>query len=183
MADMNGDTIINDFDKVVLGSHNPRWTASFSTNLSYKNFDLNIFVYTRQGSMLREMRPNLQGRYQSFKVDYWSPTNPSNEYTRPNVGIDVPQYWQAVGFRDGSFVRVRNISLTYRMPKSFLDRAKMTGMSVYVNVLNPFLFSEYDTVDPETVPYLSSYPTSSTSAPGPNSFSYRSLVFGVRVGL
>ena len=49
--------------------------------------------------------------------------------------------------------------------------------------INPFLFSKYKTTDPETVPYLSSYPSSSTSGPGATSYSYRSIVFGLRMGL
>ncbi|MCK7560010.1 TonB-dependent receptor [Chitinophaga sedimenti] len=183
VADLNGDTAITELDKIVLGSHNPKWTASISNTFTYKDFELNVFIYARQGSLIREMRPNLNGRYQSYKVDYWSPTNPSNQYAQPNNTIDIQQYWQAMGFRDGSFVRVRNISLTYRLPRKLLDHWKIPSLSAYVNVLNPFLFSEYKTADPETVPYLSSYPTSSTSGPGPSSFNYRSFLVGVRLGL
>jgi hypothetical protein len=183
VADLNGDTTITELDKVVLGSHNPRWTGSISSTFSYRNFDLNIFVYTRQGSLIREMRPSLNGRYQTFKVDYWTPTNPSTEYAQANNTIDIQPYWQAQGFRSGDFVRVRNISLTYRLSPALLSKWKIPRMSAYVNVLNPLLFSEYKTADPETVSYLSSYPTSSTSAPGPNSFNFRSVVVGVRLGL
>ncbi|BAV06382.1 TonB-linked outer membrane protein, SusC/RagA family [Filimonas lacunae] len=183
VADINGDTSITETDKQVLGSHNPKWTGSISSTLTYKNFELNILVYTRQGSLIREMRPSLNGRYQSFKVNYWTPSNPSNEYAQANNTIDIQQYWQAMGFRSGSFVRVRNISLTYRFPQPLLDKWKVARLNVYVNVLNPFLFSSYKTADPETIPYLSSYPSSSTSGPGPNSFNYRSVVVGVRLGL
>lgn len=182
VQDLNGDTLITELDKMVLGSHNPKWTGSISSTFSYKNFDLNIFVYFRQGSLIREMRPSLNGRYQSFKVDYWTPTNPSNEYAQANSTIDIQPYWQAMGFRSGDFVRVRNISLTYRFNRDLIKNWGMSNLSAYVNVLNPFLWSDYKTVDPETIPYLSSYPTSSTSAPGPNSFNFRSVVLGVRVG-
>ncbi|WP_295118593.1 TonB-dependent receptor [uncultured Chitinophaga sp.] len=183
VADLNADTLITELDKQVLGSHNPRWTASISNTVSYKGFELNVFVYMRQGSLIREMRPSLNGRYQSFKVNYWTPENPSNEYAQANNTIDIQQYWQAMGFRKGDFVRVKNISLTYRFQRRLLDKLRIPSLSAYVNVLNPFLFSDYETADPETVPYLSSYPTSSTSAPGPTSFNYRSVLFGVRLGL
>ncbi|UYQ93782.1 TonB-dependent receptor [Chitinophaga horti] len=183
VADMNKDTAITELDKRVLGFHNPRWTASLNNTFTYKNFELNVFVYMRRGSLIREMRPSLNGRYQSFAVNYWSPTNPSNEYAQANNTIDIQQYWQAMGFRDGSFIRVRNISLTYRLPRRLLDNWKIPSLSAYVNVLNPFLFSEYKTADPETVPYTTSYPTASNTAPGPTSFNYRSLLIGVRLGL
>ena len=183
VADLNGDTTITEADKTVIGSHNPKWTASVNSTFSYKGFDLSIYVYIRHGSLIRDMRPNENGRYQSFKVNYWTPENPSNEFPQPNNTIDIQQYWQSIGFRDASFVRVRNISLTYHIPKTLLDRIKVSNMSVYVNAVNPLLFSKYKRVDPETVPYLSSYPSSSTSGPGPNSYSYRSYNVGIRVGL
>lgn len=183
VADINGDTTITESDKQVLGSHNPKWTGSISSTLTYKNFELNILVYTRQGSMLREIRPSLNGRYQSFKVNYWTPANPSNEYAEANNTVDIQQYWQAMGFRSANFVRVKNISLTYRFSQVLLDRWKIARLSAYVNVLNPFLFSSYKTLDPETIPYLTSYPTSVNSGPNVTSYNYRSVVVGVRVGL
>ena len=183
VADMNHDTTITAADKVILGSANPKWTGSFSSNLSWKGFDLGIFVYAQYGSLLREIRPALNARNQSIKVDYWTPTNPSNEYAQADNRADIQLYWQSMGFRSGDFIRVRSMSLAYHVPKTLINKAKLNNLTVSVNVVNPFLFAKYKTADPETVPYFSSYLNSNTSAPGPSSYSYRSFVFGVRMGL
>lgn len=183
VKDLNGDTVITDADKLVLGSHNPKWTASFSTNISYKNFDLSVYMYAQFGSLIREMRPSLNARYQSFKVNYWTPTNPSNEYAQANNTVDIQQYFQAMSFRSGDFVRVRSIALAYHVPESFISKAKLSRLTLSFNVVNPFIFSKYKTADVETIPYKSTYPTSDNSGPTVNSYSYRSFVFGVRLGL
>lgn len=183
VMDVNGDTTITDADKVILGSFNPKWTGSFSTTFSWKGFDLSVFVYGQFGSMIREIRPSLNARYQSFKVNYWTPTNPSNEYAQANNTVDIQQYFQSMSFRSGDFVKVRNIALAYHIPASALNRIKLSNAVVSFSVLNPFLFSKYKTADVETVPYKSSYPTSDNSGPNVNSYSFRSFVVGVRFGL
>ncbi len=182
VLDANGDTLINASDKMVLGSHNADWTASITNNISYKNFELSFNVFIRQGGMYRVPRPGMVGRYQSSYANYWTPTNPSNEYQQPTRTSDIPLYWEALGYRNGSFVKVRNIMLTYKMPQSILTKIKANSMAVYVNMVNPFLFHKYSDYDPETIQYTESF-ASSTGNPGPNSYSYRSVVIGVRLGL
>jgi TonB-dependent starch-binding outer membrane protein SusC len=181
--DINGDGIITSADKVNLGSPNPKWTLGINNTVSYKWFDLSAFVYISYGSLLRDIRPGLVGRYESVKVNYWTPTNPSNDYQQPNTLSDIPLYWQAISFRDGSFAKVKSLLLTYRVPGAFLKRFNISNLSLSVNAVNPFLFSKYDRYDPETVPYTSTYPSSSTANPSPTSYSYRSIVFGLKVGL
>lgn len=183
VQDTNGDTTITEADKVVLGSPNPKWTGSINTTFSYKGFELSGFLYISHGGLIRDPRPSLVGRYQTFAVNYWTPTNPSNEYPQANLTTDIPLYWQANGFRDGSFARIRSILLSYAIPASILKPLALRSVTLSVNAVNPFLFSKYDRYDPETVPYTSSYPSSSTANPGPTSYSYRSFVFGVKVGI
>lgn len=182
VRDANGDTLIDGNDKMILGTDNPDWTGSITNTLSYKNFDLNFMIYFRGGGMYRAPRPGLVGRYQSNSVNYWTPTNPSNEYQQPTRTSDVPTYWEALTYRSGSFARVRNISLTYHLPQSVLKKLKANAMSVYINSLNPFLFHTQSDYDPETIQYTEQF-AATTGNPGPNSYSFRSFVVGVRIGL
>lgn len=182
VVDRNGDTLINASDKMVLGSDNANWTGSITNTISFKNFDLNFNIYFRNGGMYRVPRPGLVGRFQSNTVNYWTPSNPSNEYQQPTRLSDIPLYWEALGYRKGSFTRVRNISLTYRLPESIISRLKVSNMSVYINAVNPFLFHKQSPYDPETIQYTESF-ASSTGNPGPNSYSFRSMVVGLRLGL
>lgn len=181
VRDINGDTLINANDKMVLGSHNPDWTANITNTFTYKNFELNISIYIRQGGLYRVPRPGLVGRYQSNAVNYWTPSNPSNEYQQPTRTSDVPLYWEALSYRNASFAKVRNISLTYKVPEKLLSKIKANSMSVYVNAVNPFLIHKYSDYDPETIQYTESF-AATTGNPGPNSYSFRSFVVGVKLG-
>jgi hypothetical protein len=181
VVDANGDTLITGADKMVLGSDNADWTGSITNTISFKNFELNFNIYFRKGGMYRVPRPGLVGRYQSNYVNYWTPSNPSNEYQQPTRTSDIPLYWESLGYRDGTFARVRNISLTYRFPQSVLERIKVSNLAFYVNAVNPFLFHNASDYDPETIQYTESF-AASTGNPGPNSYSYRSMVLGIKLG-
>ncbi len=152
-------------DMIILGSPLPDWTGGFSTNLRYKGFDLSASVFTRQGvqvySPFHEEFTNLMDRGRSrLDVDYYMVPNPvtnanyTNAYPMPqNVGT----YWRETNntdeqpgyYRDASFVKVQNIVLGYNLPAPLLERARIKNLRVYLNVLNPFVFTEYDGFDPE----------------------------------
>jgi hypothetical protein len=181
VRDINGDTLIDANDKRVLGSHNPDWTANITNTFNYKNFELSISIYVRQGGLYRVPRPGLVGRYQSNAVNYWTPSNPSNEYQQPTRTTDIPLFWEALTYRDASFAKVRNISLTYKVSEKWLAKIKANSMAFYVNAINPFLIHKHSDYDPETIPYTESF-ISTTGNPGPNSYSFRSFVIGLRLG-
>ena len=122
IADTNGDSTFSQADRVVLGSANPDFIASIGNTFSYKNFDLNFLVYFRIGGLYRVPRPGLVGRYQSSKVDYWTPTNPTNEYQQPTQTSDIPNFWEALTYRNQSYTKVKNITLTYHIPKRLISK-------------------------------------------------------------
>ena len=183
IVDTNGDSTFSAADRVVLGSHNPDFIASINNTFSYKNFELNFLTYFRVGGLYRVPRPGLVGRYQSNKVNYWTPTNPSNDYQQPTQTSDIPLYWEALTYRDATFIRIRNITLTYRLPKDLTSKMRMNNLAFYVTAVNPILIHNGDKgYDPETVPYRE-FPGNTTSQVGPNSYNYRSYVFGLRADL
>ncbi len=183
IVDTNGDSTFSAADRVVLGSHNPDFIASINNTFSYKNFELNLLTYFRVGGLYRVPRPGLVGRYQSNKVNYWTPTNPSNDYQQPTQTSDIPLYWEALTYRDATFIRIRNITLTYRLPKDLTSKMRMNNLAFYVTAVNPILIHNGDKgYDPETVPYRE-FPGNTTSQVGPNSYNYRSYVFGLRADL
>jgi hypothetical protein len=124
----------------------------------------------------------LVGRYQSNKVNYWTPTNPSNEYQQPTQTSDVPLNWEALTYRNASFIKFKNITLTYRIPKKFTDKMHMTGLAFYFSAVNPILIHSHSDYDPETVPYRE-FPGTTTNQVGPTSYSYKSFVFGAKLNL
>ncbi|MGF2410989.1 MAG: SusC/RagA family TonB-linked outer membrane protein, partial [Ferruginibacter sp.] len=182
VVDINGDSVITADDKQILGSHNAKWTASITNSVSYKNFELNFNIYFRIGGMYRIPRSGPVARYQGSLADYWTPTNPSNEHQQLTKQSDVPTFWEASGYRNGTYARVRNISLTYKLPQVILTKLKATSLAFYVNAVNPFLFHNKSPYDPETIQYTEQF-AATTGNPGPNSYSFRSVVVGVKLGL
>ena len=182
LHDANGDTTMSPADRIVLGSHNPTFTASFGNTLTYKNFDLNFLIYFRVGGLYRKPRPGLVGRYQSFAVNYWTPSNPTNEYQQPTQTSDIPFGWEGLTYTKATFAKVRNITLTFRVPHSLTQRASINNLAFYLSAVNPILIHGSSLYDPETVPYRE-FPSSTTSNTGPTSYSYRSYVLGVKLDL
>jgi hypothetical protein len=181
VQDVNGDSLINQNDRVILGSPNPKWTSGVSNIFSYKGFDLGLYAYISWGGMLNSIRSRISmgGRYQQLDVPYWTPENMSNSYPKPVLNNDIPLFGSALQFQDASFVRIRSISLQYNFAKEIIGRyLKANNLSVYVNAVNPFLFSKFKILDPEVV-NAGTGSTTGTSV----FFSTKCFVFGIKLGL
>ncbi|WP_375436461.1 SusC/RagA family TonB-linked outer membrane protein [uncultured Hymenobacter sp.] len=179
VVDQNSDNVINANDFVVLGSNRPKWTGSINNTLNYKGFELSFLVYARIGQMVSSgYTTSLGGVFQSQKGSYWTPTNPTNDFPRPIYRNEAPVGNESYAFVNGSFVRVRNISLTYTVPQAISSKVKMSNLSVYANAVNPFLFTNYKGLDPEAADLGA---TSGERAQARN-LGTKSLVFGLRVG-
>jgi TonB-linked SusC/RagA family outer membrane protein len=152
VVDVDGDGKFNDNDKVILGNTYPKWGGSFSTRVDYKFLDFGAQAITRQGFMVRNdiQRGNtLAGRYNGVKVDFWTPTNPSNTAPRPDKNTESPFFSDARGYEDGSFVRIRNITMGASVPERYLTRFGAQSLRLYVTAQDPFLFTDFTGIDPE----------------------------------
>ncbi|MEH0153164.1 TonB-dependent receptor [Limibacter armeniacum] len=163
VKDINGDGEISpEDDRVILGSSNPDWTAGIISRLNVGNFDLNLTISAVEGVLAySNFHANFEdvrdrGRQKLDIADWYVPENTagiqaqySNSYPQPrNAGT----YWRNDGvgyYKDASFIKVNNISLGYSLPSNALSRLKLQSMRVYVNVLNPFVMTDYTGWDPE----------------------------------
>jgi len=148
------DGKLNADDRTVLGSTVPNWNGGITNRFAYKGFDFSFLVFARMGQMLRSDfhwlgANNWQGRTNMLKFNYWAPDNPSNEIPIPR-GNTAPLYADAVRFYDGSFVKIRNISMGYNVDSERLQSIGLSAVRVYATVNNAFTFSKFDVVDPET---------------------------------
>jgi TonB-linked SusC/RagA family outer membrane protein len=159
VKDQNNDGVIDAVnDRKVLGGNNrPKWYGGLDNNLSYKGFDLNIYLFARWGQLIQ---PSFLGRYDrqsnlsnsSKAINYWTPENPSNDYPRPNANISGAStlYWSTLGLVDGSYLRIRNISIGYTVPMA--NSAVFNNLRVYFTGRNLFTKtkeSRLDEYDPE----------------------------------
>ncbi len=165
IADVNGrdadgnltnqpDGNINSDDRTGLGSTVPKWSGGLTNRFSYKGIDFSFLVYARQGQFIRSDFHNLggnswQGRYSAINFDYWTPENPVNKIPLPSSAA-APLYSDAIRYFDGSFLKIRNITLGYTIPKSISTKMKISSLRLYATADNALIFSPYKLVDPET---------------------------------
>lgn len=173
-ADQNDDGVIDSEDKVVIGSHSPDWIGGMTNNFKYKNFDMSIMMYTRQGVFGHsEFYQNFgtytkEGKFNKVNLDYWTPNNTGAEYAMAYEGD--PGEWH---FTDMSFVKVGNIGLGYTLPENVLNKLKIGSCRLSLDVQNPFTFTNYAGPDPETA-------LQNTYNMG---YSVRTVLFGLKMTL
>ncbi|HDS06704.1 MAG TPA: TonB-dependent receptor, partial [Bacteroides sp.] len=148
LNDVNNDSLINDEDRVILGTPRPKWTAGINSVMRYKNFDLTIFAYARIGhtvsdGIIGQWSPDR--RENSMERDYWTPNNPTNEYPRLDPGLTRSGWSEATALRykDGSYVKIRDITLGYTLPMDVTMRANITSIRLYATLKNYFAFGKY----------------------------------------
>jgi len=166
LKDLDGDGIITPNDRRILGSDIPDFYGGINNKLSYKGFNLSVFLIYRQGQMFRsrfhDSNNSLFARYNNLDVDYWTIDNPTNAYPRPNENQEFPRDGITLTYFDGSYVKLRNITLGYNLPSSVIDKFKMSSMRVYFSAQNPKFWAKYDTYDPEVPEEASSSTVPST---------------------
>ncbi len=153
VRDVNGDGKISVDDQVITGNANPDFIFGFSTDLKYKNFDLNAFFSGVQGNkvynLIRYTFENPLGGRNLYKelVNRWSPTNPNNEYAVPLQGGRLPISDRFM--EDGSFIRCKNITLGYTLPQI----KGISNARIYLSANNLFTITKYSGFDPEVNSY------------------------------
>jgi TonB-linked SusC/RagA family outer membrane protein len=148
LRDVNNDTIISDEDRVILGNPRPKWTAGLNSTMRFMGFDLTVFVYARIGHMVsdgieRQWAPDR--RENSMERDYWTPNFPTNEYPRMDPGLTRSGWAEAstLTYKDGSYVKIRDITLGYTLPSDITKKAYINSLRLYVTMKNYFAFGKY----------------------------------------
>ncbi len=152
-VDQNGDYRINpNDDRVIIGNTRPRWTVGMTNTFTYRNFDLSVFMFGRLGYTFNTGGEWQGGRYVQRSIDYYNENNTDAEYQKPifNVAGGDP-YFSTLGYRSGSFIKIRNINLGYTLPVSVTERMGIENLKVYVQARNPgMVYSKIDWLDMDT---------------------------------
>lgn len=155
--DLDGDGLITNKDRTVIGDGNPDIIIGFGNNLRYRDFDLSFFFDSALGGdMLNLTRMLLedQGRLKS-SMDRWTQVNPSNRVPRygyqKDAGLKYGSYINSDFIENASFLRLSNIELGYSLPCSRLGAfgKYVKGLRVFVGGQNLFTVTKYTGFDPE----------------------------------
>ena len=151
-VDQNGDYKINADDRVIIGNRNPRLTAGWSNSISWKGFELTLDLQGRFGYTVSTGGEGQLGMYQQREISYWTPNNTGADWQKPvysQAGGDP--YAGLLGFKDASFIKIRNLSLGYNFDKRLLSHIGINGLKLYVQGKNlGMLYSSIDFMDLDT---------------------------------
>lgn len=172
VKDVDGDYKITDKDMVILGNKRPKFVASMVNTLQYKGFDFSIFLYASVGGMLKNDIELMEkpGRANTVKLNYWTPNNPTNDFPRPTADTEKLDYSSTMGYDKADFLRIRNITLGYTLPKELTQKVQLNKVRFYMSANNPFIFTNFTGIDPE-------------GANGRTSPSYSTWMFGVNLSM
>jgi hypothetical protein len=154
--DLNGDGIINDKDRTNLGNSIPTFTYGFTNNLSWKSIELSVFLQGSSGNkVLNFTRWYTEGgvsngNYSKDVLNRWTGEGTSN--TMPRMIQADPNQNNRVSSRfveDASYLRVKNIRLSWNLPSSLGKRIGCGVLKVYGSVQNAFTYTKYTGFDPE----------------------------------
>ncbi len=148
ITDKDGNGKYNTDDYFVLGSSTPKWSGSLYNNFTYKGFDLSVLLIMRWDWTINY---GITGWYRTDGLspspticDYWTEENQNARYPAPNStmnnGQDPNQQW--CNYFDGSYLKVKNITLGYTLPKSVTKKVGIQKARVYFTADNPFIFTK-----------------------------------------
>ena len=155
-TDNNGDGTITPDDKQVIGNPMPDFTYGFVNEFSYKNFDLNVVIDGSYGNEIYNTgKQNLQSmrfsEQQSADVaDRWR--NPGDQTDMPRatlVDSNLNSFINTRWIEDGSYLRVRDISLSYNFGQNVVEKLSISGLRIYGNLKNWFTITNYSGYSPE----------------------------------
>lgn len=151
------DGIISSVDRVVI-NRDPKWLGSWSTSASWKGIEFSAELYSVQGVKRSNIflsdynhGGRMDGTLNGIKQNYWTPENPGGTSYRPHNAA-YSDYRGTISYQDASYIRLRNISLAYNLPKKWLKPLGMSKAKIYVNGDNLWTKTSFLSYSPEGDP-------------------------------
>ncbi|PST84401.1 TonB-dependent receptor [Pedobacter yulinensis] len=177
--DVDGNGVVDNNDRVVVGNSIPRFVYGFSGGIGWKGFDFSFIfqglqdVDTYLTGNLAQPFKNGAGVTREWLTDSWTPQQPSARLPRLTTSNGYPQNFQTSGFwvRDASYLRLKNVQLAYTFPQQWTAKAGIAQIKVFVNAQNYLTITNFEFSDPErnlTRADLVEYPNAKTLTAGLN---------------
>lgn len=155
--DINSDGKINAEDRTILGTANPDFTWGFNNSFSFKNLSLSFFIQGAQGNKMANLNNfdllNFNGQNNVLRdagLNRWTTENPGNKYPRALSAGSLDQgIFSSAIVEDASYIRLKNITLSYNLPEKIVSKIKMSNLRMYVSGSNLWTLTNYSGYDPE----------------------------------
>lgn len=197
--DINGTNTITGDDRQFLGNPLPKFYGGITNNFSYKGFDLSVFFQYSYGNDIYNMGAEGTGGWASLGgvvsasapatnvirdvyENRWTPSNMDSKYPRAVGGARGTYNTQRSSrfLEDGSYLRLKNITLGYNLPKSVLTKLHLSNVRVYATGFNVLTFTKYTGFDPEV---SSDFTVGNTGVDQGSIPQFKTYTFGINIGL
>jgi len=156
-TDLDGNGIINDNDRVVIGSSNPKFSGGWNNKFNYKNLQLDVLTTFMYGNnVYNQSKPSALARIgyrtaqlEEYVVNQWTGPGSTNVYPRAIAGETFNTRNSTRFLEDGSFIRLRAVTLGYHLPSFKVKNFSVNNIRIYGQVDNLFLWTKYSGWDPE----------------------------------
>ncbi len=189
--DLDGDKALSDGDKTIIGNSNPKYTFGLTNTLVYKGFSLSFFFQGVQGNdifnatRIESEGLSMESNQLATVLNRWTSPGQVTDVPRATYGVFTNSLISSRFIEDGSYVRLKSLSLGYELPKEWISKLNMSRLYVYVSSENLLTFTKYSGFDPEVSVYsLSSNNTEKNIAPGVDYGTYpqsREFLVGLNV--
>ena len=141
VADLNGDNKIDpNNDQQIIGWTRPRWVIGMTNTVSFKGWEVSIFMYGRLNYLYNWGGEVEAARAVNRKINYYNENNLNGEFQKPifsSGGAAGDPYYTALGYSKGSFLKIRNISIGHVFSNQILSKTGISNLKVYAQVANP----------------------------------------------
>ena len=151
-VDMNGDGKITSDDRTKLGKPTPDWTFGLNFDAEWKGFDFNVFFQGVSGADIFDAtwRQDIaSGNYPTWVLDRWTGEGTSNKLPLLKLGDSKNWVCSDIYVQDGSYLRLKNISLGYTLPRNITRKANIERLRLYLRAENLITWTKYWGFDPE----------------------------------
>lgn len=190
IKDLNHDNKITPQDQTIVGYNIPKGWGGMWNYFRYKAITLTVLTSYEYGQQLNNLPyTNLTyynagfgtaGNVTQEGKNYWTPTNTQTNIPRPNAfGTSLkplpggPGQGSSYSIQNGDYIRIKSITLGYNLPDKLIKKMKIRSLNVYVQAIEPLLFTKYKGLDPDNgnPTQLENYPR------------YKTWLFGLKLGL
>lgn len=152
-VDLNGDGVISDADRTIIGNGNPKWTFGFNTNITWKNFDFSFMLQGTLGNDIYDATRRTDIAYinlPSYMLNRWTGEGTSNEIPRFSF-TDENGNWlsSSLYVKDGSYMRLKNMVLGYTLPNHLTSKYFVSNLRIFASAENLLTLTRYEGLDPE----------------------------------
>ena len=184
--DINGDGVIDSNDRTIIGRGLPIHTGGFTNSFAYKGFDLSIFFQWSYGNDIMNAN-RLLFENAGVNKDLYQFASYANRWTPDNPDSDIPAATKSASnnvissriIEDGSYLRLKTVTLGYTFPKTLIAKAKLSNARVYLAAQNLWTWTSYSGYDPEVSIRNSALTPGLDFSSYPRAFT---LSFGVNLG-